>query len=264
MLLGMRDVIGLRRLAGAVAAVRDLWPHGGAPARGLPPGQGLVRTFPRFGTHLADPVPAVPVQPAIEVRGAVAIPFDLPVADLQDMPRRTLVADFHCVAGWSVRDLTWEGVPLRTIWEDSILAKAEPPDEITHLVFVGLDGFRSTLTIEDALADDVLIADRLDGAPLAGEHGAPVRLVSPRQYGYMNTKHLRRIELHSREPVARRHPSRIRAFGLALLAPHPRARVDHEERHGHLPAWSVRFVYRRVVLPLLAARIGAGGPREPG
>ena len=128
--------------------MRDVWPH---RAKGLPPGQGLARTFPRFGVHFADPIPAVPPQPSIEVRGALATPFDLPVAALQEMPRRTLVADFHCVAGWSVRDLRWDGVPFRTIWEDSILPNVEPQTEITHLVFVGLDGYKSAVTIEDAL-----------------------------------------------------------------------------------------------------------------
>ncbi len=256
-------MIGAGRVVEAVAAVRNVWPHGGAHARGLPPGQGLARTFPRFGVHFSDPIPVVPPQPSIAVRGAVATPFDLPVAALQEMPRRTLVADFHCVAGWSFRDLRWDGVPFRTIWEDSILPKAKPQTEITHLVFVGLDGYKSALTIEDALADDALIADRLDGAPLTGDHGAPARLVSPKQYGYMNTKHLSRIELHTRAPAGAWHPSGVRAFGLSLVAPHPRARVDLEERHGHLPAWSIRFVYRRLVLPVLAPLMAPRAPRGP-
>jgi DMSO/TMAO reductase YedYZ molybdopterin-dependent catalytic subunit len=256
-------VIGPGRVAGAVTAVRNVWPQRGAQAEGLPPGQGLVRTFPRFGVHFADPLPAVPAQPSIEVRGAVATPFDLPVAALQELPRRTLVADFHCVAGWSVRALRWEGVPFRTIWEDAILPQAEPHDEITHLRFAGLDGYRSTLTVEDALADDVLVADRLAGEPLTGDHGAPVRLVSPGQYGYMNTKHLCRIELHAREPAGPWHPSAVRAFGLALVAPHPRARVALEERHAHLPPWSIRFVYQRVLLPALAALIAPTSARGP-
>jgi DMSO/TMAO reductase YedYZ molybdopterin-dependent catalytic subunit len=254
-------MIGPGRVVEAVAAVRDLWPHGGAGAEGLPPGQGVIRTFPRFGTHFASPVPVVPPNPSIEVRGAVAAPFHLSLSDLRDLPQRTLDADFHCVAGWSVRGLRWEGVPFRTIWEQAILPHARAKGRISHLVFVGLDGYRSVLTIEDALADDVLIADRLDGAPLTGAHGAPARLVSPSQYGYMNTKHLGRIELHTRAPTPARHSSAVRALLLAPVAPHPRARVDHEERHRHLPAWSLRFAYRRVVLPVLATRMG---PREPG
>jgi DMSO/TMAO reductase YedYZ molybdopterin-dependent catalytic subunit len=248
-------MIGSGRLVEAANAVRDIWPHGGAQAEGLPPGQGVARTFPRFGVHFTDPIPVVPPQPSIAVRGAVAAPFELPIAALEEGPRRTLVADFHCVAGWSFRDLRWEGVPFRTVWEDSILSQAEPQAEITHLVFVGLDGFRSTLTIEDALAPDVLIADRLDGAPLTGDHGAPARLVSPKQYGYMNTKHLSAIELHTREPAEAWHSSAVRALGLSLVAPHPRARVEREERHRHLPAWSLRFAYRKVVLPVLATRM---------
>lgn len=55
----------------------------------------------------------------------------------------------------------------------------QPGADVTHLGFVGLDGYRSVVTIEDALADDVLIADSLNGQPLDADHGAPVRLVSP-------------------------------------------------------------------------------------
>jgi DMSO/TMAO reductase YedYZ molybdopterin-dependent catalytic subunit len=112
-------------------------------------------------------------------------------------------------------------------------------------VFGGLDGHRSTVTLEDALGDDVLIAERLGGRPLDGDHGAPVRLVSPSQYGFVSTKHLCRIELHTAEPAGPRGASVMR-----LLAPHPRARVREEERHGVLPAWSVRPVYRLLIPPL--------------
>jgi DMSO/TMAO reductase YedYZ molybdopterin-dependent catalytic subunit len=246
----MRGQATAGRLLGAA---RDVWAHGGPGAEGLPPGQGVARTFPRFGVHFADPPPDVPERPSLEVGGAVEAPLDLALSDLEEMPRRTLVADFHCVAGWSVRDLRWEGVPFRTLWEETILPRARPRGEITHLVLTGLDGYRSTLTLQDALADDVLVADRLDGAPLSGDHGAPARLVSPKQYGYMNTKHLCRVDLHTREPTGAWHPSSLRAFGLSVVAPHPRARVAHEERHARLPAWSVRFVYRRIVLPVLGA-----------
>src|SRR5881628_979642 len=104
---------------------------------------------------------------------------------------------------------------------------------------------------EDALADGVLIADGLDGRPLDGDHGVPARLVSPNQYGFVSTKHLCRIELHTAEPSENYHPSPIIDLGLHLLKPHPRARVWEEERHRHLPAWSVRRVYR-LLIPVIA------------
>jgi DMSO/TMAO reductase YedYZ molybdopterin-dependent catalytic subunit len=35
----------------------------------------------------------------------------------------------------------------------------------------------------------------MDGRPLAREHGAPVRVVIPKMYGYKNVKWVERIEL---------------------------------------------------------------------
>jgi len=76
----------------------------------LPPGQRPLDRFPRFGTNQGPP-PAVPTAPVIEITGAVEAPTTVAVADLPSLPRRTLIADFHCVAGWSARGLRWEGVP---------------------------------------------------------------------------------------------------------------------------------------------------------
>ena len=97
-----------------------------------------------------------------------------------------------------------------------------------------------------------MIAEHLEGKPLDGDHGAPVRLVSPQQYGFVSTKHLSRIEVHTSEPRARYHPSPLTQFGLTLVKPHARARVWQEERHRYLPAWALRPVYRQLVGPIKA------------
>jgi DMSO/TMAO reductase YedYZ molybdopterin-dependent catalytic subunit len=61
---------------------------------------------------------------------------------------------------------------------------------------------------------------------------------SVRQYGFVSTKHLSSIELHTSEPPeSYRHASAKSQVALRLLAPHPRARVWKEERHRYLPAW---------------------------
>jgi len=104
------------------------------------------------------------------------------------------------------------------------------------------------LVLEDALADDVLIADRLDGEPLPLEHGGPFRLVSAGQYGYKSVKHLCRIELHAGEPSDA--PARLlNQLQLKSFAMHPRARVVHEERSRTLPN-SLRWIAIRVIHPV--------------
>jgi DMSO/TMAO reductase YedYZ molybdopterin-dependent catalytic subunit len=217
------------------------------PSGKLPPGQRRVEGFPRFGTELWRPPPPVPAHPVITVRGAVTEAFDVPLPALATLPRRELTADFHCVAGWSATDLRWEGVPFNAFYRAVIEPALEPGVEVTHVLFRGLDRYRSVLLIEDAMARGVLLADRLDGRPLDGDHGAPVRLVSPAQYGYMSTKHLCRIEVHAGEPKR----GRWTLVESWLLRSHPRARVAAEERHGLVPGRLVRPFYAALKAPLL-------------
>jgi len=227
-----------------------------APPGTLPPGQRRIEGFPRFGTHLGRPAPLTPPDPAISVGGAVIEEFDVPLADLADLPRQELTADFHCVAGWSATNLRWEGVAFSEFYRQVIAPALPSGVDITHLVFRGLDGFRSVVLLEDALADGVLLAERLDGRPIDAAHGAPVRLVSPDQYGYVSTKHLCRLEVHAGEPRAA-HPGGVVG---RLLRDHPRARVWEEERHGSIPGRLVRPFYRALKAPLLwlCTRGGSG------
>ena len=191
---------------------------GGAPhRRPLPPGQWRIDWFPRFDTNLDRKSPTVPADPVVEISGAVTAPFAVAVADLADLPRRRLDADFHCVSGWTASDLHWDGVAFTDFYRLRIEPALRPGAIVTHLEFRGLDGFRSVVLLEDALGDDVLLADHLDGEPISAEHGAPLRLVSPAQYGYISTKHLCRIEVHTTTPTGG-----PRSFVLdVLLHSHP-------------------------------------------
>ena len=241
------------RIGGAARVADDNQPGSAESRHGLrlPPGQRPVAGFPRFGTHLHHPPPPIPEDHAIEISGVVAEAFALPLAELKRLPRRELTADLHCVAGWSAINLRWEGVAFETFYSEIIEPALDRAAPVTHVVFKGLDGHRSVATIEDALNDDVLIAEYLDGRPLDSDHGAPVRLVSPSQYGYISTKHLSRIEVRT-SGFAHAH----RSLADRLLEEHPRARVWEEERHGRLPGRSVRPIYRLLIPPIrfLSAR----------
>ncbi|MEU8889432.1 molybdopterin-dependent oxidoreductase [Streptomyces sp. NPDC048442] len=223
----------------------------------LPPGQRAVDGFPRFGKDLKNPPPPVPADPVIKLAGTGVLTEDVTVAvsELGKLPRREVRADFHCVAGWSATGLVWEGVAFKDFYRVLVEPVLLPGAAVSHLVFTGADGVRAMVLLEDALGEDVLVAERLGGEPLTGDHGAPVRLVSPWQYGYVNIKHLCRIEFHVTAPAV--------TDRWSPLAAHPRARVRKEERHRRLPGWVVRPFYRGVVVVIrvLSAK-GAKGAKS--
>jgi len=212
----------------------------------LPPGQRLVAGFPRFGTHLHRPPPPVPEDPVIAINGEVRTVSQVRLAELAQLPRHEVVADFHCVAGWTATGLRWEGVRFADFYRQFVEPALEPGLIVTHLAFEGMDGVASVVELRDALADDVLLADRLNGDPLDGDHGAPIRLVSPRQYGHMSIKHLRAVEVCTALPTHR--------FGTRILErvveAHPRARVWHEERHGRIAGRLIRPFFRALIGPI--------------
>ena len=144
---------------------------------------------------IGDRLPAIdPAAWRLQVGGLVERPLSLSLADLKGLPRAEQVSDFHCVTGWSVDNVHWAGVRL-----DDLLAGAKPLPAAGALRFVSDEvPYEDSLTLEQALLPDVLLAYELDGAPLPRPHGAPARLVIPRMYGYKNVKWVTRIELVER------------------------------------------------------------------
>ena len=229
----------------------------------LPPGQRAIDGFPRWGTLRYRPPPLVSADPAIQITGCGVTPLAVRLADIAGVKSVELVADLHCVAGWSATNLRWKGVPFEHLYREVIEPAIPSEMAITHFVFAGLDRYRCVVGIEDALAEDVLIAHSLNGRPLDPDHGAPVRLVSPSQYGYVSVKHLCRIELHTSEPNEHVGLTSALASLLTLrflFERHSRARVWREERNGALPTWLVRPIYR-LLTP--AIRILSAPPRTP-
>jgi sulfane dehydrogenase subunit SoxC len=93
----------------------------------------------------------------------------------------------------------WGGTPLRPILEE-----AGPLDDAVEVLFGGLDrgleggveqSYERSLSVDEALRDEVLVAYELNGAPLPPQHGFPLRLVVPGWYGMTNVKWLERITL---------------------------------------------------------------------
>ncbi len=200
----------------------------------LPPHQRVGNAFPRFGA-MTRPLPEILEGIPLRITGAVTEPGEITIDELYSLPRHEQVSDLHCVTTWTKRSLRWGGWRLADVYRRLIEPRCEPRPEARYLVLFGIDGYCSSLLLEDALADDVLIADTLDGEPLSPIHGAPLRVVSPRQYAYKSLKHLSGIALREK-PVT-----------LPLGLEHRRGRVALEERHARLPSWLVRLPYRLMI-----------------
>jgi DMSO/TMAO reductase YedYZ molybdopterin-dependent catalytic subunit len=212
---------------------------------GLPPGQRETETFPRFGlTQFATRFPAQVDTLKLQILGEVRTPIEIGLTELQSLPRLELIADFHCVTTWTHKGLRWGGVRFRDFYQQLVLPKAGPLSGTDFVILRGQDGARSCMALQDLLADDVLLADRLNGEGLGIAHGAPLRLLAPAHYGYKSVKHLDRIEF--RRSNAGYRPSAYR------FMEHPRARVALEERGRWLPNWLLRRLYRPLIGPTAA------------
>ncbi len=163
-------------------------PGGGAGAA-LPPGQHIPAAMPVL--HYG-PVPVFSAQTwDLCVFGATRTGADRRWTwpQLRALPRRRVVADFHCVTKFTVPALTWEGIAAA-----EILRAAPPAAAVTHVMIWADFGYSANVRISDFAADDTLLATHSGGAELAPEHGCPLRLVVPSLYAYKSVKWVRAIE----------------------------------------------------------------------
>jgi len=133
----------------------------------------------------------------LEITGLVRRPVSLGYQDVLALPRAHQVSTFHCVTGWTVKDVRWAGVRFK-----HLLELVDPLPEAKAIRFVSAEHpYDDSLTIPQALLPDVMLALELDGAPLSRPHGAPARVVIPEMYGYKGVKWLERMELVATQPT---------------------------------------------------------------
>jgi DMSO/TMAO reductase YedYZ molybdopterin-dependent catalytic subunit len=152
---------------------------------------------------------------SIRLDGLVRQPQSFSLADLDALPQRTVRVTMECAgngrAGLEPRPVSqpwlveavgtaeWTGVPLRLL-----LDRAGVDPDAIEVVFTGADhgiergveqDYQRSLPMGEALRDEVIVATRMNGAPLPPQHGYPVRLVVPGWYGMAHVKWLNRVEL---------------------------------------------------------------------
>jgi DMSO/TMAO reductase YedYZ molybdopterin-dependent catalytic subunit len=133
----------------------------------------------------------------LQIDGLVKRPRTLTYADLRALPQAEQVSTFHCVTGWSVKDVRWAGVRFQ-----HLLDLVEPLPGATSIRFVSMEEpYDDSLTLRQVKLRDVMLALDMDGEPLTRPHGSPARVVIPEMYGYKGVKWLTRMELVAEQPT---------------------------------------------------------------
>ena len=148
----------------------------------LPPGQYLLRRIKPMGGTEGDPSPG---NYRLRVHGEVEQPFTIDLAELLKMAQVDQTCDVHCVTKWTVLDAKWTGVRVA-----DLAARAKLRPAARHVVFEAAAGYTANVRLREALAPNVLVAHRYEGAPLGRAHGAPVRALVPDLYFWKSAKWL--------------------------------------------------------------------------
>ncbi|MCZ7372594.1 MAG: molybdopterin-dependent oxidoreductase [Candidatus Methanoperedens sp.] len=133
----------------------------------------------------------------LTVEGLVDKPIVISYNELLKLESEEQITDFHCVEGWSVDNVKWKGIRLKTLFDMVGLKQ-----EAAFATFHSASGIYSdSLSITEALESDVMLAYMQNDEPIPEEQGRPLRLVMPRMFGYKNVKWVNRITLTGTQAI---------------------------------------------------------------
>ncbi|HEY2954839.1 MAG TPA: sulfite oxidase [Candidatus Eisenbacteria bacterium] len=249
--------------------VRNDWPeHWETAIHAL--GGSWLTPNERFFVRSHFPVPEIdPVTWRLEVSGLVRQPLTFTLEEFGNLPKTDATYVLECAGNgrglmrlpntsgtqWgrgAVGNARWRGVPLA-----DLLRRAEPSADARHVWFEAADQapvpgpppFLRSLPIEKAM-DDVLLADRMNGAPLPRLHGAPLRAIVPGWFGMASTKWLTRVRVEA-EPSDNHFM--VRGYRYVVPGGDPATSSPVEEIR-------VKSVITR---PLEGTRVKLTGPKPP-
>jgi DMSO/TMAO reductase YedYZ molybdopterin-dependent catalytic subunit len=154
----------------------------------------------------------------VRVEGLVKNKLSLDMTNIRKRPKVTIPATMECAGSgrihqrfrlwphvpWNydaIGTAEWTGTPLR-----AVLQEAGLQDDAVEILFTGRDKgiqgqqvqyFQRSLSIEQAMNEDVILAYEINGLPLPPQHGFPLRLIVPGWLGMTNVKWLDSIEATS-------------------------------------------------------------------
>ena len=125
----------------------------------------------------------------LKIEGLVEKPISLSFDEIQKLPQKIQSSNFICVEGWGLGNQKWEGVHLKEIF-----SKVKISPKAKYVTFHATGGkYKDSLSVQEALESDTILAYKINGKDLPPENGFPLRLVIPRMYAYKGVKWVERI-----------------------------------------------------------------------
>ena len=113
--------------------------------------------------------------------------------DVTSMPSEERLLRLYCVEGWNA-NILWKGVPMKTL-----LTAADPQAEANTVIFHAVDGYTTSLPLQEILDGNLILAYGANGIALPPEMGFPFIFVAEDKWGYKWARWVSRIELSSDE-----------------------------------------------------------------
>jgi DMSO/TMAO reductase YedYZ molybdopterin-dependent catalytic subunit len=189
-----------RRVASRAVASFEIAPFN-PPADSF--GEGLVRKnvtpvaeFYGMSKNTVDPTPDPQTwRLSITLDGRVL--RKVSYSDLLSLPRTSFYSTMRCVSNTLKSDLMgtaqWTGVRLGQLIDPAAL-----PGGLAEVAVIGVDGHGDSLPVGFAFSAGSLLALGMNGKSLDRTHGFPLRLVTPRYYGFKNVKWIGEIAFVSK------------------------------------------------------------------
>ena len=154
---------------------------------------------------------------SLKFTGLIDNPLEFTLDELKAMDKVEIDAGFECGGNRQdfyhglIGNAKWGGVRLGDLLKRAGV-KGDGIEVVFYAADVGKENIRDTdveqafarsMHIDDAMREEVLIAYEMNGEPLPGFHGAPVRLIVPGWYGVANVKWMNHIHVQDRRFMGR-------------------------------------------------------------
>lgn len=189
------------RLAARAVEPIPLFRYSVEPAR-LDWAKGLVRKpvtsvkeFYVMSKNTVDPV-VDPKTWRLKIKLDDRVLREFSYAELLSLPREERFVTLRCVSNTLRSDLmgtaAWSGLRL-----EQLVRRSEIGSSVVELAVIGLDGHGDSLKLDYAFSGEPLFALGMNGETLNRNHGYPIRMLTPRYYGFKSIKWIDEIRFSS-------------------------------------------------------------------